>query len=291
VSRHPQPPKRSGAGPSGASKRPTPPGQQSSAAPASKSAGATKSAKAAKPAKTAAPAKEARTEQAAKHKPGALSALGLTKMYGDRPALAALDLHVPHGESLALVGHNGSGKTTFLRLAAGLLDASDGSVLIDGHPAGSLPARAALAYLSDSPTFYEDLSVWEHLEYVARLHGHDDWEQDGADLLDHLGLYDRADDLPTSFSRGLRQKASIAVAFIRPFDVLLVDEPFVGLDASGKAALLDLLAEAHAAGRTLLVATHELSFLETVARCVALRDGELLYDGTSRGIDVLSLVS
>ena len=77
------------------------------------------------------------------------------------------------------------------------------------------------------------------------LHGHDDWEQDAADLLDHLGLYDRADDLPTSFSRGLRQKASIAMAFIRPFDVLLVDEPFVGLDASGKTALLELLAEAH----------------------------------------------
>jgi ABC-type multidrug transport system ATPase subunit len=209
---------------------------------------------------------------------------------GDRPAWQ-LDLHVPYGESLALVGHNGSGKTTFLRLAAGLLDASDGSVLIDGHPAGSLPARAALAYLSDSPTFYEDLSVWEHLEYVARLHGHEDWEQDAADLLDHLGLYDRADDLPTSFSRGLRQKASIAMAFIRPFDVLLVDEPFVGLDASGKAALMELLTEAHGAGRTLLVATHELSYLETVSRCVALRDGELIYDGASKGIDVLSLVS
>jgi ABC-type multidrug transport system ATPase subunit len=298
VSRHPQPPKRSGAGRAGAAKRPTPPRQQTSAAPTRDDTGATKAAKVTPPAKATPPANTAAkakgaapAEQAPKHRPGALSALGLTKMYGDRPALAALDLHVPYGESLALVGHNGSGKTTFLRLAAGLLDASDGSVLIDGHPAGSLPARAALAYLSDSPTFYEDLSVWEHLEYVARLHGRDDWEQDGADLLDHLGLYDRADDLPTSFSRGLRQKASIALAFIRPFDVLLVDEPFVGLDASGKTALLELLAEAHGAGRTLLVATHELSFLETVGRCVALRDGELLYDGTSRGIDVLSLVS
>jgi ABC-type multidrug transport system ATPase subunit len=198
---------------------------------------------------------------------------------------------VPYGESVALVGHNGSGKTTFLRIAAGLIEPTDGTVLVDGHPAGSLPARAAMAYVSDSPTFYEDLSVWEHLEYVARLHGHDDWEQDGADLLDHLGLYERADDLPTSFSRGLRQKASIALAFIRPFDVLLVDEPFVGLDAAGKAALLELLAEAHNDGRTLLVATHELSFLDRVSRCVALRDGELLYDGPSAGIDVLSLVS
>ena len=276
MSRHPQPPKRSDA--RKPANRPNAPGKSAAASkPGTKAS--TPTPKATPPA------------PAAEHRAGALSAIGLSKVYGDRPALAALDLHVPYGESLALVGHNGSGKTTFLRLAAGLLDASDGSVLIDGHPAGSLPARAALAYLSDAPTFYEDLSVWEHLEYVARLHGHDDWEQDAADLLDHLGLYDRADDLPTSFSRGLRQKASIAMAFIRPFDVLLVDEPFVGLDAGGKAALTELLAESHGAGRTLLVATHELSYLDTVSRCVALRDGELLYDGTSRGIDVLALVS
>ena len=283
-SRHPQPPKRT--------PRPTPP-QTSKAAPPAKGAAPAK-ATTASAKKAAAPpaAKKAPAEKAARaHPPGAVSALALTKVYGDRPALAALDLHVPYGESLALVGHNGSGKTTFLRLAAGLLDPSDGSVLIDGHPAGSLPARAGLAYLSDSPTFYEDLSVWEHMEYIARLHGHEEWEQDAADLLDHLGLYDRADDLPTSFSRGLRQKASIAMAFIRPFDVLLVDEPFVGLDASGKQALIELLAEAHSSKRTLLVATHELSYLETVSRCVALRDGELIYDGASKGIDVLSLVS
>ncbi|HEY8092153.1 MAG TPA: ABC transporter ATP-binding protein [Acidimicrobiales bacterium] len=280
MSRHPQPPTRSSSA-KPASSRPAPPradtaplakAEPKASAPTTGSKGATKAAKKAPP-------------------PGAVTAIGLSKVYGDRPALAELDIHVGYGESVALIGHNGSGKTTFLRLAAGLLEPSDGSVLVDGHPAGSLPARAALAYLSDSPTFYEDLSVWEHLEYVARLHGHDDWEQDAADLLDHLGLYDRADDLPTSFSRGLRQKASIAMAFIRPFDVLVVDEPFVGLDASGKTALMELLAEAHGGGHTLLVATHELSFLETVERCVALRDGELLYDGTSRGIDVLSLVS
>jgi ABC-2 type transport system ATP-binding protein len=223
--------------------------------------------------------------------PPVLAVRGLRKTYGDVVALEGIDLEVAPGECVALIGHNGSGKTTFLRLAAGLIEPTAGDVLIDGHPAGSLPARAAMSYLSDSPTFYEDLSVWEHLEYVARLHGYEEWEQAGADLLDHLGLYDRADDLPTSFSRGLRQKASIALAFIRPFDVLLVDEPFVGLDAAGKEALLEMLAEAQADGRTLVVATHELTFLDRVSRCVALRDGELLYDGPSEGVDVLSLVS
>jgi ABC-type multidrug transport system ATPase subunit len=222
--------------------------------------------------------------------PVALRATGLAKDYGDRPALLPIDLAVEVGQAVALVGHNGSGKTTFLRIAAGLLEPTAGTVDVHGHPAGSLGARAAVAYLSDSPTFYEDLSVWEHLEYVARLHGHDEWEQDAADLLGHVGLYERADDLPSRFSRGMRQKAAIALAFIRPFELLLVDEPFVGLDAAGRTALLELLADVHGAGRTIVVATHELSFVERVDRCVVLRDGEVVHDGEASEIDLASLV-
>ncbi|MDQ1426461.1 MAG: type transport system ATP-binding protein [Acidimicrobiaceae bacterium] len=221
----------------------------------------------------------------------AFSATALSKNYGELVALAPLDLSIASGESIVLIGHNGSGKTTLLRMASGLLEPSDGTVTLLGHPAGSIEARAVVSYLSDSPTFYEDLSVWEHLEYVAGLHGVPDWDQRAADLLGHLGLYERADDLPNRFSRGLRQKASIAIAFIRPFEVLLVDEPFVGLDANGKQALLDLLDEARTDGATLVVATHELAFVDRVERCVALRDGNVVHDGATSGIDVLQLVS
>ena len=154
-------------------------------------------------------------------KPAVLAASALTKDYGDLVALSPTDLRVERNEAVVLVGHNGSGKTTLLRMAAGLLEPSGGTVELDGHLAGTLGARAATAYLSDAPTFYEDLSVWEHLEYTARLHGVHEWQQDAADLLGALGLYERADDLPTRFSRGLKQKAAIALAFIRPFDVLL----------------------------------------------------------------------
>jgi ABC-type multidrug transport system ATPase subunit len=232
-----------------------------------------------------------RSKTAAPPKPAALGATELTKDYGDLVALSPTDLRVEKGEAVVLVGHNGSGKTTLLRMAAGLLEPSGGTVELDGHLAGTLGARAATSYLSDSPTFYEDLSVWEHLEYTARLHGVHDWQQDAADLLGALGLYDRADDLPTRFSRGLKQKAAIAIAFIRPFDVLLVDEPFVGLDAAGKEALLDLLDAAHEEGSALVVATHELAFVHRVSRCVALRDGHVIHDGPTEGIDVLGLVT
>jgi len=220
----------------------------------------------------------------------ALTTHQLGKSYGDRPALEPLDLEVAAGQHVALVGHNGSGKTTMLRMAAGLLDPSSGSATICGHPSGSQEARRALSWLSDTPTFYDDLSLWEHLEYVARLHGVDDWQQRAESLLERLHLIGRRDDVPTTFSRGLRQKAAIALALVRPFRLLLVDEPFVGLDAAGKETLLALLDEATGDGATLLVATHELAFVNGVGRLLALRDGALTYDGPPAGTDVHALV-
>lgn len=220
----------------------------------------------------------------------ALDIVEVSKEYGNAPALRQLNLAVGVGERVALIGHNGSGKTTLIRIVAGLLDPSTGSISVSGAPTGSMKARASLSYISDQPTFYDDLSVWEHLEYVARLHGVVEWEQHASDLLGHLGLFERADDLPNRFSRGLKQKAAIALGFVRPFDVLVVDEPFVGLDAAGKEALLALLADASDDGATVVVATHELSFVHTVGRIVALRDGSLVHDGPVAGIDVDRLV-
>lgn len=220
----------------------------------------------------------------------ALVTRGLHKDYGDRPALEPLDLEVPQGQHVALVGHNGSGKTTLLRMAAGLLDPSGGEVLVMGQPQGGIEARRALSWLSDTPTFYDDLSLWEHLEYVARLHDTDDWETRAESLLVRLGLSHRRDDIPTTFSRGLRQKAAIALGMVRPFRLLLVDEPFVGLDQAGKTTLLELLDESAAAGATLVVATHELAFVNRVQRLLALRDGSLVYDGAPADVDVNALV-
>jgi ABC-type multidrug transport system ATPase subunit len=261
--------------PTSASARPSHPPK-----PAKKAAGAIKEAEA----KAAPPAPKAPA--------GALLwSHGITKTYGDLPALAPLTITLRPNEAVVLIGHNGSGKTTFLRIASGLLEPSGGIIQLGGHDAGSLEARAAVSYVSDNPTFYEDLSVWEHLEYVARLNGRDEWEQDAADLLGQLGIYERADDLPVTFSRGLRQKTALALGLIRPFDLLLIDEPFVGLDAAGRAALLELLDEVHTNGAGLMVATHELEFVQRVSRCIALRDGELAYDGGTAGIDVLGLVS
>lgn len=225
------------------------------------------------------------------HDTPALDVAELSKSYGDLQALAPLDLVIEPGERLALVGHNGSGKSTFLRLAAGLLDASDGVIEIFGEPVGSTAARAATSYLPDDPVLYDDLSVREHLEYVGRLHGVELAPGDVEEMIGRVGLSHRADDLPARFSRGLRQKASIALGLLRPFQLLLVDEPFVGLDATGREALLGLLEEISGYGATVVVATHEASFVERVDRCVALRDGEVVHDGPATPDEVLRLVA
>jgi len=210
----------------------------------------------------------------------ALVADGVAKRYGDAVALEPLELIVTTGERVSLIGHNGSGKSTLLRLCAGLIEPSEGTIAVAGHPAGSLAARAELSYLGDQPVFYDDLSVWEHIEYIARLGGNGQWVPRATELVERLGLAQRTDDLPASFSRGLRQKAAIALAFVRRFSVMLVDEPFVGLDVSGRHALLDLLLDVQHAGVTLVVATHELATISASDRVLALRDGELVFDGT-----------
>ena len=219
-----------------------------------------------------------------------IEASELGKDYGDLVALHPVDLVLADGQAVALVGHNGSGKSTFLKLVAGLLDPSSGSVTVDGHPAGSPEARAAISYIPDEPVLYDDLSVREHLRYIAALHGVDASDGDLDDLIGRLGLSERGDDLPARFSRGLRQKAGLAVGLLRPFSALLVDEPFVGLDAPGRNALLGLFDEASAAGAALVVATHDPNFVERVDRCIALRDGLVVHDGPAPPDEVLRLV-
>ena len=222
--------------------------------------------------------------------PPALVSTDLSKTYDDLVALQPLSLTVPPGQSVALIGHNGSGKSTFLRMVAGLLDPSDGEIEIAGFDLSDVEARATTSFLPDDPVLYDDLSLREHAEYISKLHGGDGWDDYAESLCHRLGLEERIDDLPSRFSRGLRQKTSIVLALVRPFSLLLVDEPFVGLDAPGRQALLALLDEASDAGATLVIATHEPSFVERVDRCVALRDGEIIHDGSATATDVLKLV-
>jgi ABC-2 type transport system ATP-binding protein len=208
-----------------------------------------------------------------------LRARGLGRRYDDFVALTNLSLEVGDGELVALVGPNGAGKTTFLTMAAGLLEPTSGEVEVGGAPAGSIAARRALSYIPDAPVFYEDISLGEQLGYVAALHEVEEAAPRIAFLLERLGLAEWEEALPSEFSRGMRQKASIALGLVRPFSVLLADEPLDGLDPPSRDVFFELLAEARAAGAAVVVSTHRPDVIAAASRCLGIRDGRLVYDG------------
>jgi ABC-type multidrug transport system ATPase subunit len=219
-----------------------------------------------------------------------LQTFELGKDYGDGMGVNALDLRIKPGELVMLVGPNGAGKSTFLGLSSGMLEPTTGAAYIGGAEAGSVEARAALSYLPDNPVLYDDLSLAEHIEYVARLHATVDWQDYAQDLLEMFGLAERVDDLPSRFSRGLKQKTGIILGLIRPFRLMLIDEPFVGLDTPGQETLVEVLSDVVEQGASVLCSTHQLDLVPSATRCIGLRDGELAYDGPATAEKIRELV-
>jgi ABC-type multidrug transport system ATPase subunit len=209
---------------------------------------------------------------------------GLTKRYGDASALGPVSFEVSAGQLVALVGHNGSGKSTLLATVAGVLEPTEGEVEIAGVGAGEQAARAAVSYVRDNPILYDDVSLTEQLEYLSRLHGSDPEAHDSRGLLEDLGLGEQADNLPSTYSRGMRQKAALAVAMCRPFALLLIDEPFAGLDHEGREALLGLIRDVRRDHGSVVVATHDRQALDVFDRALVLDEGEVVYDGSPAGI-------
>ena len=215
-----------------------------------------------------------------------LAVAGLGRRYGQLEALRRLDLEVGPGECVAVIGHNGSGKTTAVRLIAGLLDPSEGSVEVGGAAVHEEPAaveaRAALALVPDTPSLYDDLTVREHLQLVAVAHGAIDsgLEERIERLLARLGLADKRDARPGTLSRGMRQKVQLACALVRPWRLLVLDEPVVGLDPASQRVLRELLLEAKRSGRAVVLTTHQLEFARGVAdRAIVLSEGAVVADG------------
>jgi ABC-2 type transport system ATP-binding protein len=217
--------------------------------------------------------------------PAVLAVRGLRKTYGSVVALEGIDLEVAPGECVALIGHNGSGKTTTMRLVSGQLEPTAGAVTVAGvdvhRAADAHRTRAALAFVPDSPLLYDDLTVAEHMELVGLAHGvGDDLDERIDGLLDALDLAARRDFVPAQLSRGMRQKTQLACTLVRPFEVLLLDEPVVGLDPPSQATLRELLARIKQSGAAVVLTTHQLAFSEGLAeRAVVLHDGRVVDAG------------
>lgn len=210
---------------------------------------------------------------------------GLAKDYDGSRVLGPLSFQVAPGEVLAVLGHNGSGKSTTLAVVAGVLDPSEGSVRVGDllvEPGTDQPEhRRRVAYVPDEPLLFPDLTLRAHGAFVAGAWDVPDGEARLLELLERLALSAAVDEVPATFSRGMRQKAGLALAFLRPADLLLVDEPFSGLDDAGRSAFLELLRERVAQGAAAVVATHARARVGHFAdRALLLSDGVLVRSGS-----------
>lgn len=220
-----------------------------------------------------------------------LQVSGVTKAFDDIEAVCQVSFSVNRGERVALVGLNGAGKSTLLRMIAGLSEPTRGTIRIQGEAPGTITSRALVSYIPDNPILYDDLSLAEHIEYVARMHETDNWREMSDYLVRTFALEERLEELPATFSRGLRQKTSLILGFVRPSSLLLVDEPFVGLDRPGRLGLLDLMDSAAEDGTAVVVATHQDDFLGRADRCLGMFDGRLTYDGPIAGATLDSILA
>ena len=204
-----------------------------------------------------------------------LDAVGLQRSFGALRVLRGVDVRVGAGEALVVLGPNGAGKTTLLRLLAGLARPSAGEVRVLGRRlAPSAPdARRPVGFVSHQSMLYDDLTVRENVVLAARLYGTAAPAAAARRALEAVGLADHGDEQPRRLSRGLLQRASIARALAHEPRLLLLDEPFTGLDVPSAERLRALLGERLAAGLALVLVTHHLEEAWPLASRVAVLAG------------------
>lgn len=211
----------------------------------------------------------------------ALEIRGLEKTFEGTPALTGVTCEAFAGETLALLGPNGAGKSTTLRCVAGILGADAGRIYVHGHPAGSREARQLLSLLPEEPELYPGLTVGEHLRFIALAYRVEDWQSRAHDLLERFSLTDRADWLPGALSHGMRRKLALAMALLHEARVVLLDEPFNGLDPRAAFELKKTIRDLAVEGTAVVVATHLLAIAEEIAdRAVVIQEGRVVATGS-----------
>jgi heme exporter protein A len=222
----------------------------------------------------------------------AVEARGLTRRFGAVTALRGVDLDVAAGEALALFGPNGAGKTTLIRMLSLGLRPGSGTIRIAGFDSRSRPRaiRRRVGLISHQTLLYDRLTPAENLTFFGRLYGVDGPRRRASELLDRLGLGPRAHDPVGTLSRGYQQRVSLARALVHDPDVVLLDEPFSGLDPRAAQMLRATLEDLRGRRRTVLIATHDLrQGLELTDRWALLSKGSLTDGGPSRSTDAADL--
>ena len=215
----------------------------------------------------------------------AIETRGLTRRYGKVTAVDQLDLQVPTGALFGLIGPNGAGKTTTLRMLAGLLEPTEGEIMLAGEVANHdwRDLRRQIGYMPDFFGVYEDMLVWEYLDFFARCYGLERQrrEQITGELLELVDLAEKRDAYVQTLSRGMRQRLCLAHALVHDPQVLLLDEPASGLDPRARVEMRELLRELGAMGKTIVLSSHILSELAELCDSVGIIEkGRLIASGS-----------
>jgi len=203
----------------------------------------------------------------------------LSKKYEKFVALAPTNFELMGGEITILSGPNGSGKTTLLSCLAGLVSPSSGTVTVKGYDlyADEVEVRRRMIFVPDVPRFYLELTAWEHLRFIAMANGVEKtFEQQAERIMKKYGIWEAKDLFPHHYSRGMRLKLGLALALIRPFDVLLLDEPTSALDEDAVQMLIDELRGLRNKEVAVLLTTHDPGLIDQLAdRRLLIRNGEI----------------
>jgi heme exporter protein A len=216
----------------------------------------------------------------------------LTKDFGHRQALRGVDLELPAGEFLTIIGPNGAGKSTLLRCIAGLSKPTRGQVLLRGQPldVNATEVRRRIGLVSHQTLLYDDLTAVENLRFYGRMYDVERLDSRIDELLGRLGLLRRAHDPVRTYSRGMQQRLAIARALLHRPSLILLDEPYTGLDEQATEQLHDMLRTMESGDQTLIMTTHNLNTVVQVGSRVAiLVDGRVAYDAPRRPFSLESL--
>ncbi len=208
----------------------------------------------------------------------AIEAEDLKVVRGGREVVHGLTFSVPRGSVVGLLGPSGCGKTTLMRSVVGVQIVKSGTVTVLGHPAGSRPLRRLVGYATQNPAVYADLSVRENLRYFGSVLGAP--KNDADRVIEEVGLGSSRDRLASGLSGGQLHRASLAVALLGAPELLVLDEPTVGLDPVLRSELWELFHELASRGTTLLVSSHVMDEAARCERLLLMREGRLLADDT-----------
>lgn len=215
-----------------------------------------------------------------------LTIKNLTKRYGNKAAVDDLTLHIAPGEIYGFIGHNGAGKTTTIKACCGIISFDDGEILVDGVSIKTNPieCKKKLAYIPDNPDLYDFLSGIKYLNFVADIYGIQKGERNSLikKYADMFELTDSLADPISNYSHGMKQKLAIISALIRKPKLMILDEPFVGLDPKASHILKEIMAELCRNGGAIFFSTHVLEVAEKLCTKVAIiKDGKLVISGNT----------